>query len=64
MDASGFLGGAPSHWNVYFAVADTDAAVAKLQELGGTVTQGPDDTPYGRLTACTDPTGAAFRLMS
>ena len=64
MDATSFLGGAPSHWNVYFAVADTDATVATLKELGGAVTQGPDDTPYGRLTACTDPTGAAFRLMS
>ena len=64
MDATSFLGGAAAHWNVYFAVADTDATVAKLKELGGSVTQGPDDTPYGRLTACTDPTGAAFRLMS
>jgi uncharacterized protein len=63
MDATSFLGGAPSHWNVYFAVSDTDATVATLKELGGAVTQGPDDTPYGRLTACTDPTGAAFRLM-
>jgi len=64
MDATNFLGGAPSHWNVYFAVADTEAAVAKVKELGGAITQGPDDTPYGRLTACTDPTGAAFRLLT
>ena len=65
MDATAFLPeSAPAAWNVYFAVADTDATVAKVQELGGAVIQGPDDTPYGRLTACTDPTGAAFRLMS
>ena len=64
MDATAFLpDGAPSHWNVYFAVADTEATVATVEELGGSITQGPDDTPYGRLTACTDPTGAAFRLM-
>jgi uncharacterized protein len=64
MDATAFLpDGAPATWNVYFQVADTDATVAKLVERGGAVTQGPDDTPYGRLTACTDPTGAAFRLV-
>ena len=31
-------------------MADTDATVAKLEELGGSVTQGPDRPPYGRLT--------------
>ena len=65
MDASNFLPeGAPATWYVYFQVADTDATVAKAQELGGTLTQGPDDTPYGRLAVCTDPTGAAFRLVA
>ena len=65
MDASNFLPeGAPATWYVYFQVADTDATVAKVQELGGTLTQGPDDTPYGRLAVCTDPTGAAFRLVA
>jgi hypothetical protein len=64
MDASAFLpDGAPAAWYVYFQVADTDATVAKAQELGGTLTQGPDDTPYGRLAVCTDPTGATFRLV-
>ena len=64
MDASAFLPeGAPATWYVYFQVADTDATVAKAQELGGALTQGPDDTPYGRLAVCTDPTGATFRLV-
>ena len=44
-------------------MADADATAAKVTELGGAVTQGPDDTPYGRLVACTDPTGAAFKLV-
>jgi predicted enzyme related to lactoylglutathione lyase len=63
MDASVFPEGAPTGWSVYFQVADADATAAKVTELGGTVLQGPDDTPYGRLVACTDPTGAAFKLV-
>jgi hypothetical protein len=64
MDASAFLPeGVPSTWNVYFQAADVDATVAKAVQLGATVTQGPDDTPYGRLVVLTDPTGASFRLM-
>jgi predicted enzyme related to lactoylglutathione lyase len=64
MDASGFLPeGVPAHWRVYFAVADTDAAVATLTALGGSVVQPAEDTPYGRLVQVADPTGAAFSLM-
>ena len=38
MDAKAFLPeDAPSHWTVYFSVADVDAACAKLVELGGSV---------------------------
>jgi len=53
----------PSHWAVYFGVADADAAVAKVKEMGGSVVMEPMDTPWGRLAAVTDPTGAAFNLM-
>jgi predicted enzyme related to lactoylglutathione lyase len=64
MDASGFLPeGQDDHWNVYFKVASTDAALAKITELGGTVTEPAVDTPYGRLAAATDPTGASFKLV-
>jgi len=63
MDATVFPEGAPTGWSVYFQVADADATAAKVNELGGAVTSGPDDTPYGRLVACTDPTGAAFKLV-
>ncbi|HTC70501.1 MAG TPA: VOC family protein, partial [Acidothermaceae bacterium] len=64
MDAAAFLPeGVPSHWAVYFAVADTDAAQALTAELGGSVVMPADDTPYGRIAAATDSTGAAFRLM-
>lgn len=53
----------PSHWTVYFGVDDADAAAAKVKELGGAVVMEPMDTPWGRLAAVTDPTGAPFNLM-
>lgn len=65
MDASAFLPeGVPAHWSVYVAVEDTDAALAKTVELGGAVVMPAEDTPYGRLAAATDPTGAMFKLVA
>jgi predicted enzyme related to lactoylglutathione lyase len=54
--------GTPSHWVVYFAVADADAAVAAVTANGGTVLMTPIDTSYGRMAAAQDPAGAAFWL--
>ena len=52
MDATGFLPeGVPSHWSVYFAVDDTDAALARIAELGGRRSRPAEDTPYGRLAS-------------
>jgi predicted enzyme related to lactoylglutathione lyase len=65
MDATGFLpDGVPSHWSIYFRVADTDAALAKVTELGGKVVTPAEDTPYGRLATATDSTGAQFKLLA
>ena len=65
MDATAFLPeGVPSHWAVYFGVEDTDAALARVVELGGTVLQPAEDTPYGRLATAADPTGARFKLVA
>ena len=64
MDGAGFL--PPDQgdlWQVYLQVADTDAALAKVTELGGTVLQPGIDTPYGRLAAAADPAGAPFKLV-
>lgn len=55
--------GPPAHWAVYFQVADTDAAAAKVEELGGSIEMAPEDTPHGRLAICADPTGARFSLV-
>jgi uncharacterized protein len=65
MDSSNFLPeGVPPHWAVYFAVADTDAALKTAQELGGSVVAPAHDTPYGRLAVVADPTGAQFRVVA
>ncbi len=65
MDASGFLpDGVPAHWSVYFGVDDTDAALAKIVSLGGSIVMPAEDTPYGRLAVAADPTGAQFKLVA
>jgi predicted enzyme related to lactoylglutathione lyase len=64
MAASGLLPeGAPAAWKVYFAVDDTDAAVAKISTSGGSILMEPVDTPYGRHAEATDPSGATFKLV-
>jgi len=54
----------PAHWNTYFAVADTDAAVAKVEELGGSVVMPAMDSPYGRFAMARDPQGGAFTVIT
>ena len=56
--------GVPPYWAIYFQVADTDAALAKVLERGGSLLDGPEDTPFGRLAHVTDPMGAPFKLGS
>ncbi|SRR5581483_581718 len=64
MDAATFLPeGVPAHWAVYFGSANTDASLETVVRLGGSVVMPPEDTPYGRLAAAADPTGASFRLI-
>ena len=65
MDGSAWLPeGVPSHWTVYFGVADADAACARAHDLGGTVLEQPIDTPYGRIATLTDPTGTPLRVVT
>jgi uncharacterized protein len=65
MDAAGFLPGeVPSHWAIYFAFDDSDAALAKAIELGGAEVRGLEDTPYGRMGEAADPTGVHFNLLT
>jgi hypothetical protein len=64
MDATGHMAeGIPSHWEVYFQVEDTDQATADVERLGGSVLRAPFDTPYGRMAAVADPSGAVFNVV-
>lgn len=56
-------GSMPSHWMPYFAVADCDAAVARVQELGGRVSVPPTDIPAGTFAVIQDPQGAVFSII-
>jgi predicted enzyme related to lactoylglutathione lyase len=61
----GFMTPQPaSHWEVYFGVADTDAAAAAVGPAGGMVVMGPVDTPFGRLAGIIDPSGAPFLAVA
>lgn len=53
-----------SFWRVYFAVDGCDRAVERVRELGGRVTDGPMDSPFGRIATVQDPTGASFQIVS
>ena len=53
----------PPAWGVYFAVADTDATVAKAQELGASVFMGPADIEPGRFAVLADNVGAVFNVL-
>jgi uncharacterized protein len=62
MDAAAWQG--PSQWTVFLAAEDVDAACDTVTALGGAIVRAAEDTPYGRLAAVLDPTGAAFNLAS
>jgi predicted enzyme related to lactoylglutathione lyase len=64
MDSSAFLPeGEPAAWTIYFEVENVDAALKRIEELGGKIERPGEDTPYGRLAAATDPTGTRFKLI-
>ncbi|MCT2583714.1 VOC family protein [Actinophytocola gossypii] len=48
-------------WVTTFAVADTDATLARVVAAGGTHTA-PEDTVYARVATVTDPFGAEFSV--
>jgi predicted enzyme related to lactoylglutathione lyase len=57
-------GGHPA-WNLYFAVQDVDATVAKAGERGGSTIAGPMDVPNGmRFAVLGDPSGAVFSVAA
>jgi uncharacterized protein len=54
----------PPAWMVDFAVADTDAAVTRAEELGGGVSMPATDSPYGRFAILRDPQGGVFSVIT
>ncbi len=56
--------GVPSHWDFFLGAEDVDKTVELVKENGGSVIRDAEDTPYGRLAAVADPTGAGFNLSS
>jgi uncharacterized protein len=53
----------PPNWQIYFRVADLDAAVERIKANGGQVLNGPMEVPGGsRVVNAMDPQGAAFSL--
>ena len=54
----------PAHWQVYFAVEDTDATVAQATERGGGVMVPPMEVPAGRFSILTDPHSASFAVIA
>lgn len=50
-------------WRTYFAVTDTDKALALAKKLGAKVLQQAKDSPFGRMAVLADPTGAEFSII-
>jgi len=60
----GFMGPpGPSHWLVYFGVADAAAATAAAEQGGGSIVAAPFDTPFGTMATIADPAGAVFQIV-
>ncbi|MBT2450272.1 VOC family protein [Streptomyces sp. ISL-43] len=51
------------HWMTYFEVEDTDAAVARVDRLGGRIVAPPREGLSGRVATVADPEGAVFTLV-
>lgn len=65
MDGAAFIpDGAPSAWTCFFGADDVDKTIELIVANGGSVVRAAEDTPYGRLAAVADPTGALFNLSS
>lgn len=56
--------GHPPYWLVWFATSDTDATVAKVVELGGTVASEPVEGPFGHMAVVRGPQGEHFGVIN
>jgi predicted enzyme related to lactoylglutathione lyase len=51
-------------WLPFFVVVDTDAAVAKVADLGGALVVGPSEIPPGRFALVHDSLGGSFCVIA
>jgi uncharacterized protein len=56
--------GTPPHWLAYFGTDDVEAAIARVQELGGRALAGPIDIQIAKIAVVADPQGAVFALYA
>lgn len=54
----------PPHWLVYFGVDDVEAALSKVESLGGKRRAGPMDIEIAKIGLAQDPQGATFALYA
>ncbi len=64
MDARMWVPEGGAHWDIYWEVDDIQAAVTRVEDLGGSIRQPPEDTPYGKMATGADPQGAEFKLRT
>lgn len=57
------MGDVPPHWTVYFEVADAEATVARVRELGGRTLTDVIPTPQGPMATFADPQGGIFAVI-
>lgn len=56
--------GMPPSWLVYFGAEDIDAALAKVEQLGGAKLMGPIDIRIAKIAVVQDPQGGVFALYA
>lgn len=63
-DARGIMPETATGWRIYLGVAECDAAVDRVRELGGSLLDGPVNSPFGRIATVADPEGASFQICA
>jgi len=56
-------GNMPSQWVTYFSVINVEETVSAVTQRGGKIMGNIDDSPFGRIAALTDPSGAVFKIV-
>ena len=63
-DASGMMPAEATGWRFYLAVESSETAIEQIKAHGGTVLDGPTDSPFGRIATIADPEGATFQISA